>query len=426
MSWTVPSGDWCLAGALVPAAMVQGLAGVAAGDGLMWLDLGLVGGRFAVAAPGLPRIEAAGRIVLPGLVDGHTHLDKGHIWPRTPNPDGSFPAALAAAGADRAARWTGEDVARRMDFALRAAHAHGTVAVRTHLDSVDARAASSWDAFAAAREAWAGRIALQAAALTVLEGVDTPAYAAIADLVAGHGGVMGAVVWGPGAPQSGALGRFFELAGSRGLDADFHADENLEPTSDSLRAIADAVLETGYAGRVAVGHACSLAVQPEAEALTTLDRVAEAGIALISLPLCNQYLQDRVPGRTPRLRGVTLVHEARARGIPVAFASDNTRDPFYAYGDLDMLEVWREAVRIAHLDHPVGAWPAAFGPVPAAIMGVEAGLIAPGRPADLILTGARDWTALHARPQADRVVLRGGRVLDAAPPDHAELDDIMG
>jgi cytosine deaminase len=60
--------------------------------------------------------------------------------------------------------------------------------------------------------------------------------------------------------------------------------------------------------------------------------------------------------RTPRWRGVTLVHEMKARGIPVAFASDNTRDPFYAYGDLDMVEVMREATRIAHLDHsmPIG------------------------------------------------------------------------
>jgi hypothetical protein len=43
--------------------------------------------------------------------------------------------------------------------------------------------------------------------------------------------------------------------------------------------------------------------------------------------------------RTPRWRGVTLLHELKAAGVPVAIASDNTRDQFYAYGDLDMLEV---------------------------------------------------------------------------------------
>ena len=71
-----------------------------------------------------------------------------------------------------------------------------------------------------------------------------------------------------------------------------------------------------------------------------------------------------MPGATPRWRGVTLLHEMKERGIPVAVASDNTRDPFYAYGDLDMVEVFREAVRILHLDHPIAGWPlvAARGP----------------------------------------------------------------
>ena len=46
--------------------------------------------------------------------------------------------------------------------------------------------------------------------------------------------------------------------------------------------------------------------------------------------------------RTPRWRGVTLMHELRSHQIPVAIASDNIRDQFYAYGDLDMLEVFNQ------------------------------------------------------------------------------------
>jgi cytosine deaminase len=141
--------------------------------------------------------------------------------------------------------------------------------------------------------------------------------------------------------------------------------------------------------------------------------------------MCNLYLQDRHAGRTPRNRGVTLVHEMRARGIPVSFASDNTRDPFYAYGDMDMLEVMREATRIGHLDHSREDWPEAFLTAPAAACGFDAPALAPGAPADLVLCRAREWTELFSRPQADRIVLRAGRAIDRTLPDYAELDDLM-
>jgi cytosine deaminase len=185
------------------------------------------------------------------------------------------------------------------------------------------------------------------------------------------------------------------------------------------------VLELGYARPVTVGHCCSLAVQAEAEAFTTLDIVAKAGLNIVSLPMCNMYLQDRQAARTPRWRGITLVHEMKALGINVSFASDNTRDPFYAYGDLDMMEVLREGTRIAHLDHSDPDWINAFLTNPARACSFAAPSLASGAPADLIITRARTWTELFARPQSDRIVLRGGAVIDRTLPDYAELDHLM-
>ena len=154
--------------------------------------------------------------------------------------------------------------------------------------------------------------------------------------------------------------------------------------------------------------------------------MAEAGIAVVTLPMCNLYLQDRAPGRTPRWRGVTLLHEMRARGIPVAVASDNCRDPFYGYGDHDMVEVYREATRILHLDRPFGDWPRAATATPARIMGLtDAGLIGVGRVADLVVFRARGFSELLSRPQSDRVVLRAGMVADTNVPDYRELDGLF-
>ena len=115
----------------------------------------------------------------------------------------------------------------------------------------------------------------------------------------------------------------------------------------------------------------------------------------------------------------------KARGINVSFASDNTRDPFYAYGDLDMLEVMREATRIGHLDHADPDWVHAFLANPARACGFAAPSLTPGAPADLVITRARDWSELFSRPQSDRIVLRAGRVIDRTLPDYAELDDLF-
>ena len=114
-----------------------------------------------------------------------------------------------------------------------------------------------------------------------------------------------------------------------------------------------------------------------------------------------------------------------ARGINVSFASDNTRDPFYAYGDLDMLEVLREATRIGHLDHSRQDWVNAVLANPARACGFPAPSLAEGAPADLVIFRARSWTELFARPHADRIVLRAGQAIDRTLPDYAELDPLM-
>jgi cytosine deaminase len=199
----------------------------------------------------------------------------------------------------------------------------------------------------------------------------------------------------------------------------------MDASAETLRVIAEAVIETGFDAPVVVGHCCSLSTQDEARAMDTLDMVARAGLHVVSLPMCNLYLQDRQGGRTPRGRGITLVHEMKARGINVSFASDNTRDPFYAYGDMDMLEVMREATRIGHLDHSDANWTHAFLTNPARACGFAAPSLAPGAPADLVICRARDWTELFARPQADRIVLREGKMIDTSLPDYAELDHLM-
>ncbi len=424
--------QFVLANATLPSALVEAPALFSAGDGLCRADITVSGGKIDRLTPpgretGLPTLDLDGGMIWPTFVDMHTHLDKGHIWPRKRNPDGSFMSALCAVAEDREANWSGEDVRRRMEFGLRSAYAHGTSLLRTHIDSSPPQHLVSWPIFAQMRDLWADRITIQAVALFSVEEILDDRFAReLTEILKLNGGLLGAATYM--IPElDDALDRIFRIASENGFDLDFHVDESADPGARSLSHIADAALRFRFPGKIVAGHTCSLAIQPPEIVEDTLARMAEARIAAVSLPMCNLYLQDRQPGRTPRWRGVTLLHEMRARAIPVAVASDNTRDPFFPYGDLDMLEVFRESVRILHLDHPIDGWANIVASAPAAIMRQPGhGVISPGNPADLVLFRARSWTELLARPQSDRTVLRSGRAIDRELPDYRELDDLMG
>lgn len=402
------------------------------------VDLLVDGEAIAAIAPAgaassadLPAIDLESRQVWPTLIDMHTHLDKGHVVTRVQNPDGSFAGARQATTEDRTRHWSREDVQRRMAFGLRCAYVHGVAAIRTHLDSQEPdQAQRSWSVFRETRAEWEGRIALQAVSLVPIDTFRTPYGKALADLVAASGGILGGVTRASGGVHGDVLDdidplldALFSLAAERGLDVDLHVDESGDPAAASLAHVASAVLRNGFKGRVVCGHCCSLAVQPEEHVRRTIDLCADAGIAIVTLPTVNLYLQDRTAGHTPRWRGITPVHELRRHGIPVAIGGDNCRDPFHAYGDHDMVDTFRQAVRIAHLDHPFGDAPAMAGPVPQAITGVgPLGIIKVGGAARLILFNARSLNELICRPQSDRKVIDRGRQVRETLPDYAELE----
>lgn len=437
MSNVAPTSNcYVLANASVPVDLLAGVTLETSGpDRLAVCDIRVAAGRIdGIGAAGSGRaagqevIDLKRGIVLPRLVDMHTHIDKGHIWLRSPNPDGTHTGARVSVAADREARWTADDVRARMDFALRSAYAHGTGALRTHIDSLGKQAAISWPVFAEMREAWRGRMELQAVALYPVDVAvdDEPQFKALAATVARHGGLLGGLTF-TGAPPDAkldlALDRIFAAASAHGLDVDLHVDESDSANARSLEPIALAAQRHKFKGRVVVGHCCSLALQSDADRARVIARVGEADIAVVSLPMCNMYLQDRTAGRTPRWRGVTPLHELDAAGVGVAIASDNTRDPFYAYGDLDMLEAFREATRILHFDHSDRAWLRLLGAAPADIMGLKnAGRITLGGAADMIVIGARTLNELHCRPWSDRTVLIAGKAIERKLPAYVELD----
>ncbi|MEA2804580.1 MAG: cytosine/creatinine deaminase, partial [Rhodospirillaceae bacterium] len=100
----------------VPASLLDERAPASAdAEGLKKVDFVVDGGKLAEILPaGTPAVapvfDADGGQAWPPFADLHTHLDKGQIWPRASNHDGTIETARAKSRADTAANWSAKDV----------------------------------------------------------------------------------------------------------------------------------------------------------------------------------------------------------------------------------------------------------------------------------------------------------------------------
>jgi len=404
--WLLPSG-WPTTGGTPCAARID----IAQGR------IAAVRPAAAGASPGAWRLHGAP--ALPGFVDAHVHLDKTFTLPRIRHIEPGLLGAIDALASDREG-WTAGDVRERAGRALQWAWEAGSTRLRTHVDWWEAdRVPVAWPVLRELAEDWRGRIRLERVSLMRIAFHEDEAEARrLARLVAAGGpdALLGGFVhtahW-----NEPALRNLLLAAQRHGLDMDLHVDEELTPSARGLATLARLLREIGFEGRVVCGHLCALAAQDEAEALATLDAVARAPITLVSLPATNLLLQDAVAGRTPRRRGLTLVKEARERGIPLLLASDNVQDPFCRLGSYDPVDALAAGALAGQLPEPFDTWSEALcradwleRPTPAAPALV-------GAPADLVLFVDADVHGFPSRA-ARRVVLRGGCLAHGTPPAH--------
>ena len=102
---------------------------------------------------------------------------------------------------------------------------------------------------------------------------------------------------------------------------------------------------------------------------------------------------------------------------------DNVRDAFIGWGDFDIVEVYIESVRLAHLDTRLAFSPAVVTTGPARIMGLPGyGMVAPGSPADMIVFSARKLYSLLARPSTPRRMIHGEDFREVLLPDYDEQE----
>jgi cytosine deaminase len=107
-------------------------------DGRPLVDIAIDQGRIVAVAPDLPHradhtIDCDGRVVIPGLIEPHLHLDKALLDKEKPNLDGTLAGAIAVTG-ELKRGFTRDAVRSRVRRVLDQAIGNGTTAIRAHPD----------------------------------------------------------------------------------------------------------------------------------------------------------------------------------------------------------------------------------------------------------------------------------------------------
>jgi cytosine deaminase len=359
--------------------------------------------------PGDDVIEVAGMVLLPGPAEPHAHLDKALSAHVVPNPAGDLEGAIEAWHA----HWpqlTVEDITARARRAVHELVAHGTTAVRTHVDVGPGIGLRAVHALVGVREEMraAGLCDLQIVALSAVphHEAERPAQLELlrAAMDAGADVVGGAPHLDPDPVR--ATTEALALADLLGRPLDLHTDETLNPDALWLLELARQVVEWRFERGTVASHCVSLGVQPAEVQAAVAHEVAAAGVAVVALPQTNLYLQGRGI-RTAPPRGLTAVRALLEAGAVLGAGGDNVRDPFNGCGRSDALEVASLLVIAAHLT-PDEAWDAVSAGARRA-MGLPVTALRAGAPADLLAVRGESLADAIARASDHRVVLRAGR-----------------
>lgn len=381
------------------------------------VDIAIAGTRIAALAPGLESsgartIDLEGHVVLPGLVESHTHLDKSLTDGLAANRSGTLYEAVDVMGRiqrDRSAA-TIRDHARQTALLFLAA---GVTTIRSHVDINEGVRLKGVEALLTIREELAGVLDLQL--VTLCGDLDGPRGHYVREL-AEEALRMGVDAVG-GAPAlhedpCAYIDAVFEMAARHDRPIDLHVDESDDPGDFCLPYLAEQTRAHGYGGRVVAGHCCSLAAVDHLQAERAIEAVRTAGMCVVTLPSCNLYLQGRGDRGVVR-RGLTRVRELLAGGVPVSCGSDNVQDPFNPFGNGDLLQVANLLAHAAHLGSPDEQCLALdmITAIPAASLNLPDHGLLPGCFADLVVLDTRDPRTLLAMVPPRRYVLKRGRIV---------------
>jgi cytosine deaminase len=327
------------------------------------IDIAVDGGRIVsrgkdLSLPSNLEIDLKGRLLIPGFVDSHVHLDIALMneWDRPGRARPfRYPQELNEEVERRRKFFTFEDFEQRGKRAIELACRHGVTAIRAQCHVDPEVGLRHLEALIVLREKFRHLVDLQIVAFPQQGffgqpnglGLFREAFLIGADVM----GCASNLERGQGIDFRQHLDAALDLAMELDVDLDVHADLGIpwhvELNDLEIVHLARRVKERGYEGRVAAGHLCALGSATPDVAEQAITMIRDAQIGVISMP--DMYRLARDDTHHVR-RGLTRVKELLSAGVNVAFASNNVRDAYRPLGNFNLLEEGLILAYGAHMD----------------------------------------------------------------------------
>lgn len=301
----------------------------------------------AISSPAKEVIEAEGRVLIPGLVESHIHLDKALIADREPNKSGTLKEAIEVT-AKLKPTFTEEDVYNRAKQALEMIIRHGATTVRTHAEFDPAQGFTGFNMIMRLKEEYKNLIDMQVVAfpqegIFKTPGTEKMMYEAM-DMGAD---IVGGIPYND-APANEHIDLIFDIAKKYDKDIDLHQDFADEADDTSIEYLCEKTIKENYQGRVSVGHLTALHAMSQEQLERVIKLMVEAKINVMPLPATDLHLGARNDDFNVR-RAVTPIRKLRDAGINICLATNNIRNAFTPYGNGDLIQIAMLAIPVGHL-----------------------------------------------------------------------------
>jgi cytosine/creatinine deaminase len=387
------------------------------------VDIGVRDGRIAVVSPPSDQatqdaardIALDGRLVIPGFVETHIHLDKSCILDRCTCHTGTLQEAIETVAAAKLA-FTEEDIYARGRRTLEKAIVQGTTRMRAHVE-VDPRIGlKGFRALSRLKRDYAWAVDIQVCVFPQ-EGLlnDPGCDELLVEACDGGADLIGGCPYTDSDP-CGQIARIFDLGKRYDIDIDFHLDFDLDPSWMHLDEVCRQTAKFGKGGRVAIGHVTKLSALDHAALELIGIKLANAGVAVTVLPATDLFLMGRGAEHSVP-RGVTPAHRLLRQGVTCSLATNNVLNPFTPLGDCSLLRMANLYANIAQLGRPdeLQACMDMVTFLPAKLMNLGDYGIAVGNPADIVVLDCVDPISAVSELAQPLLAMKRGRISFSRP-----------